>query len=383
LRVIHRAVVTKGGLRQEANPPYKNTSGKNLMDVELFNFDLPDERIALRPASPRDSSRLLQVTGGKLSNHIARDLADLLRPGDVLVLNETKVLRASLEGIRPARTHGGGGDVKVGFNLHKQVSGDSWRAFARPAKRLKQGDRVRFSDALSAVVTDKQDGGDVGLTFNLSGAELGQAIEQTGEMPLPPYIARQRQVDAQDSEDYQTVYAVDKGSVAAPTAGLHFTPELFEKLEKKGVKIACLTLHVGAGTFLPVSSDNTDDHKMHSEWYSISEQAAEAINIAKRAGGRVIAVGTTALRALESCANGDGEVVPGSTDTDIFITPGYKFKIIDGMLTNFHLPKSTLFMLVSAFCGLDNMQAAYTYAIDNDYRFYSYGDTSLLWKNDE
>ncbi len=351
------------------------------MDVELFNFDLPDVCIALRPASPRDSSRLLQVKDGVLTDHIARDLADLLRPGDVLVLNETKVLRASLEGIRPARLHGGGGDVKVGFNLHKQVSGHSWRAFARPAKRLKQGDFVRFSDALSALVTDKQNGGDVGLKFNLSGAALGQAIEQAGDMPLPPYIAKQRPVDARDHEDYQTVYAKDKGSVAAPTAGLHFTPDLFAKLESNGVKIVRLVLHVGAGTFLPVSSDNTDDHKMHSEWYSISEQAAETINTAKRNAGRVVAVGTTALRALESCANSKGAVVAGSADTDIFITPGYDFKIIDAMLTNVHLPKSTLFMLVSAFCGLDTMQAAYKYAIDNDYRFYSYGDTSLLWKH--
>jgi len=323
---------------------------------------------------------LLQVKSGVLTDHTARDLPDLLRSGDVLVLNQTKVLRASLEGMRPARTHGGGGDVKIGFNLHKQISGESWRAFARPAKRLKQGDNVRFSDELSAVVTDKQEGGDVGLKFNLVGAALSQTIEQVGEMPLPPYIAKQRPVDGRDNEDYQTVYAIDKGSVAAPTAGLHFTPGLFAKLEAKGIKIARLVLHVGAGTFLPVSSDNTDDHKMHSEWYSISEQAADTICTAKRNGGRVIAVGTTALRALESCASSKGEIMAGSADTDIFITPGYKFKTVDGMLTNFHLPKSTLFMLVSAFCGLDIMQAAYKYAIKNNYRFYSYGDSSLLWK---
>jgi len=355
------------------------------MDVELFNFNLPEANIALRPASPRDASRLLEVKGSKFTDHIARELAGLLRAGDILVLNETKVLRASLEGVRPARTHGGGGDVKVGFNLHKQISGDTWRAFARPAKRLKPGDTVHFSNdlsaGLSAKVSDKQNGGDVGLKFSKSGEALGQAIEQIGEMPLPPYIARQRQVDARDNDDYQTVFANEKGSVAAPTAGLHFTPELFTKLESAGVKIARLTLHVGAGTFLPVSSDNTDDHKMHSEWYSIDDETAAQINAAKQSGGRVIAVGTTALRALESCANENNEVVAGSADTDIFITPGYSFKIIDGMLTNFHLPKSTLFMLVSAFCGLDNMQAAYTYAIDSGYRFYSYGDTSLLWKH--
>ncbi len=353
------------------------------MDVELFNFDLPEARIALRPASPRDSSRLLQVKGGAVSNYTARDLADLLRSGDILVLNETKVLRASLSGMRPARAHGGGGDVKVGFNLHKQISGDTWRAFARPAKRLKHGDTVHFSDELSAVVIEKLNGGDVGLRFNLSGESLGRAIEHVGEMPLPPYIARQRQVDARDNDDYQTVFAIDKGSVAAPTAGLHFTPELFAKLDTHGVKIARLTLHVGAGTFLPMSCDNTDDHHMHSEWYSIDTDTADIINKAKQAGGRVIAVGTTALRALESCVNANGKVVAGSADTDIFITPGYNFKIIDGMLTNFHLPKSTLFMLVSAFCGLDIMQAAYKYAIDNEYRFYSYGDASLLWKNTE
>lgn len=353
------------------------------MDVELFNFDLPEACIALRPASPRDSSRLLQVKGAALTDHVAGDLADMLRPGDVLVLNETKVLRASLSGVRPARAHGGGNDVKVDFNLHKQISGNTWRAFARPAKRLKQGDSVQFSDELSAQVTDKLNGGDVGLEFNLSGETLGQAIEQIGDMPLPPYIARQRQVDAQDNDDYQTVFAVDKGSVAAPTAGLHFTPELFAKLAASGVKIARLTLHVGAGTFLPMSCDNTDDHHMHSEWYTIDDETAAQINSAKKAGGRVIAVGTTALRALESCADDKNQVVAGSADTDIFITPGYTFKIIDGMLTNFHLPKSTLFMLVSAFCGLDNMQAAYKNAIENKYRFYSYGDTSLLWKHQD
>lgn len=353
------------------------------MDVEFFNFDLPEARIALRPASPRDSSRLLQVKDGGLSDHIANDLANLLRPGDIIVLNETKVLRASLSGIRPARAHGGGGNVKIGFNLHKQISADTWRAFARPAKRLKQGDIVRFSDELFAEIIDKQNGGDVGLAFSLSGEALGHAIENIGEMPLPPYIARQRQVDTKDNVDYQTVFAAQKGSVAAPTAGLHFTPELFSKLKVTGVQVVRLTLHVGAGTFLPVSCDDTNDHKMHSEWYSIDEKTAQTINEAKRSGGRVIAVGTTALRALESCANGAGKVVAGSADTDIFITPGYRFKIIDGMLTNFHLPKSTLFMLVSAFCGLDRMQTAYKHAIDSNYRFYSYGDTSLLWKHQD
>ncbi len=351
------------------------------MDVEHFNFELPEARIALRPASPRDSSRLLQVKEGRFTDYIARDLANLLCPGDVLVLNETKVMRASLTGVRPARSHGGGGDVNIDFNLHKQLSEDSWRAFARPAKRLKQGDAIRFSDALNALIIEKVKGGDTELKFNLSGHELEQAIENVGKMPLPPYISRQRVVDDQDNQDYQTVFAAQKGSVAAPTAGLHFTSRLLEKLEKAGVEIAYLTLHVGAGTFLPMTCDDTDDHNMHSEWYTIDAENTERINRIKRSGGKVIAVGTTALRALESCANSKGFLEPRSEETDIFITPGYNFKIIDGMLTNFHLPKSTLFMLVSSFCGLDIMQAAYKYAIENKYRFYSYGDTSLLWKN--
>ncbi|MEE9271743.1 MAG: tRNA preQ1(34) S-adenosylmethionine ribosyltransferase-isomerase QueA [Robiginitomaculum sp.] len=350
------------------------------MDVKLFNFVLPEERIALRPASPRDNSKLLQVSGEKLRNYKALDLPKLLRAGDVLVLNETQVLRASLTGIRPAREHGGGSKVTVDFNLHKRVQDNQWRAFSRPAKRLKVNDIVSFSNTLSARVIDKKGGGDVGLKFNLSGQELTAEIEAVGAMPLPPYIARKRPVDDKDNADYQTIFGVDKGSVAAPTAGLHFTQKLFKKLKAAGVEIVRLTLHVGAGTFLPVSSDDTDEHIMHAEWYSISEDAAHTINIAKREGRRIIAVGTTTLRALESSAI-NKSVVAGAKDTNIFITPGYKFQIVDGLLTNFHLPKSTLFMLVSAFAGLDNMQAAYKYAIENNYRFYSYGDTSLLWKS--
>jgi len=349
------------------------------MDVELFNFDLPESRIALRPAVPRDSAKLLQVKGGKITDHTVLDLPELLRAGDVLVLNETKVLRACLTGVRPARAHGGGGDVAIGINLHKKLSPNEWRAFVRPAKRLKDGDIVKMSEALSAEVFDKQNGGDIGLRFNQSGQELEHEIEACGVMPLPPYIARKRDVDDSDNDDYQTVFANEKGSVAAPTAGLHFTPELFEKLGAQGVEIARLTLHVGAGTFLPVSHDDTDDHKMHSEWFSIDEDTAAQINIAKSEGRRIIAVGTTALRALESSVSG-GKIVAQNKDTDIFITPGSEFAVVDGLLTNFHLPKSTLFMLVSALAGLETMQAAYQYAIDNDYRFYSYGDTSLLWK---
>ena len=350
------------------------------MDVELFNFDLPEARIALRPANPRDSARLLQLMGDEITDHSVLDLPGLLRAGDVLVLNETKVLRACLSGMRPARAHGGGGDVSIGINLHKKISPNEWRTFVRPAKRLKDGDIIQMSEKLSAEVFDKQSGGDIGLRFNLNGQALEHEIENCGVMPLPPYIARKRDVDDSDNDDYQTVFANEKGSVAAPTAGLHFTPELFEKLGERGVEIARLTLHVGAGTFLPVSHDDTDDHKMHSEWFSIDGGTAAQINKAKSEGRRIIAVGTTALRALESSLSDDGQIIAQNKDTDIFITPGNEIKIVDGLLTNFHLPKSTLFMLVSALAGLETMKTAYQYAIDNDYRFYSYGDTSLLWK---
>lgn len=350
------------------------------MDVELFNFALPEERIALRPVYPRDSSKLLHVKDGHFSDHQACDLPALLRRGDVLVLNETKVLRACLEAVRPARAHGGGGDVRIGVNLHKKLSPTEWRAFVRPSKRLKNNDIICFSDKLTAEVFDKQTGGDVGLRFSLSGQGLEAEIEAQGVMPLPPYIARKRDVDDKDTDDYQTVFGTDKGSVAAPTAGLHFTPELLNRLLDSGVEILRLTLHVGAGTFLPISSANTDEHKMHSEWFSISDETAKRINQARAEGRRIIAVGTTALRALESSVSESGLLMAQDTETDIFITPGYNYKIIDGLLTNFHLPKSTLFMLVSALAGLGVMKNAYAHAIENDYRFYSYGDTSLLWK---
>lgn len=350
------------------------------MRVSAFDFHLPEESIALRPANPRDSAKLLQVSGqGEYTDHIVKDLPSLLRAGDVLVLNETKVLRAALKATRPARPHGGGGDVQIDVNLHTALSENEWRAFVRPAKRLRDGDEVHFSSQLSATVFEKKEGGDVGLRFNLAGQALSGAIESTGQPPLPPYIARKRPADAQDIEDYQTVYAEgEAASVAAPTAGLHFTPEVFAALQNKGIQIERLTLHVGAGTFLPVKSDDTDDHHMHSEWYQISAGTAERINTAKDEGRRIIAVGTTALRALESSAE-NGRVKTLTDDTQIFITPGSDFHIIDGLMTNFHLPKSTLFMLVCALCGLDVMQSAYSYAIKNDYRFYSYGDSSLLW----
>ncbi len=349
------------------------------MKLDAFDFNLPEENIALRPARPRDSARLLQVAeDGHLTDHIVSELPSLLKKSDVLVLNETKVLRAAMSAIRPARAHGGGGDVKLDINLHTQISESEWRAFVRPAKRLRVGDMVHISERLSAEVFDKQDGGDVGLRFNQSGQGLSDAIEQIGQPPLPPYIARKREPDAQDITDYQTVYAQEIGSVAAPTAGLHFTPQVFEGLEKAGVQIERLTLHVGAGTFLPVKTDDINDHHMHSEWYAIDAATASRINHAKSKGRRIIAVGTTALRALESAAvKGRLEIL--TADTQIFLTPGSKFQIVDGLMTNFHLPKSTLFMLVSALAGLDRMQMAYAYAIENGYRFYSYGDSSLLW----
>jgi S-adenosylmethionine:tRNA ribosyltransferase-isomerase len=350
------------------------------MDVSLFDFDLPEGAIALRPAVPRDSAKLLLVQGQDAIEHkIVSDLPDLLRAGDVLVFNETRVFPAALTAIRPARAHGGGSDVTVTVNLHKNASEGLWQAFCRPAKRLKVGDVLHFDEALSATVQDKRDGGDVSLQFNAQDDALQSAFERCGAPPLPPYIARKRAPDAQDVEDYQTVYAKESGSVAAPTAGLHFTPELLTALTARGVQSEALTLHVGAGTFLPVKSDNTDDHDMHSEWFTIDPETADRLNAAKAEGRRIIAVGTTALRALESAAE-NGGVVAQSRDTDIFITPGYEFQIIDGLMTNFHLPKSTLFMLVSSLAGLDTMQTAYRTALDNDYRFYSYGDSSLLWK---
>lgn len=352
-----------------------------IMNVDAFDFVLPEECIALRPVSPRDVSKMLQVSGDDLSDHIVADLPSILRSGDVLVLNDTRVLRAALTGIRPARAHGGGGDVTITINLHKQISKDNWRAFTRPSKRLKVRDNIYISDRLYAVVLDKEAGGDIALKFNLSGEALAAEIEVCGSPPLPPYIAKKRDADAQDIDDYQTVYAQDKGSVAAPTAGLHFTESLFEKLREKGVQIERLTLHVGAGTFLPVKSDDTQDHKMHSEWFTIDEETARRITQAKSEGRRVIAVGTTALRALESAGKG-GELKAMSAETDIFITPGYGFQIVDGLMTNFHLPRSTLFMLVSSLCGLDVMQKAYARAIKTGYRFYSYGDSSLLWRAD-
>lgn len=348
------------------------------MRVTEFDFDLPEEAIALRPARPRDAARLLHVSStGELGDRGVLDLPALLQPGDLLVFNDTKVIPAALEGVRPAREVGGGGDVAVEVNLHKREAADRWRAFVRPAKRLRDGDVIGFG-AFSATVDDKREGGDVGLVFDRSGVELHEAIAATGAPPLPPYIARKRDVDAQDVDDYQTLFAREEGSVAAPTAGLHFTPRLLDGLRERGVEACHVTLHVGAGTFLPVKVEDTNDHDMHSEWCTVSRSAADAINAAKANGRRVIPVGTTALRTIESMADGPGRIASGSRDTDIFITPGYDFRIADALMTNFHLPKSTLFMLVSAMSGLDVMKRAYAHAIETGYRFYSYGDASLL-----
>jgi S-adenosylmethionine:tRNA ribosyltransferase-isomerase len=349
------------------------------MRVDLFDFDLPPERIALRPVEPRDAARLLVVQPqGELllSDQYVRDLPDYLQSGDVLVMNDTKVIPARLHAMR----HRMNAAAKIEIMLHKRESLNLWRAFARPAKKLSLHDQLSFAENLTARVLEKGEGGDVLLSFDCSGAELDAAIALLGEIPLPPYIAARRPLDAQDCEDYQTIYAREKGAVAAPTAGLHMTENLFQRLEEKGVKTAFVTLHVGAGTFLPVKAEHTDQHNMHSEWGVVTPETAALINGARANGGRVIALGTTSLRLLESAASEDGTLNPFMGDTNIFITPGYRFRCVDALMTNFHLPQSTLFMLVSAFCGLDVMKKAYQHAIDQDYRFYSYGDASLLMR---
>ncbi len=339
------------------------------MKVDLFDFDLPRDAVAQRPARPRDSARLLEV-GNELRDMGVLDLPDLLAPGDLLVFNDTRVI--------PARLMGKRGEAKVEVTLHKRVSDDTWNAFARPARKLKPGNRVDFADGFSCEVAAKGDGGEVTLAFDRSGAALLAALEDFGAMPLPPYIKREGLADERDRDDYQTLFASRDGAVAAPTAGLHFTPRLLDALDARGVARAAVTLHVGAGTFLPVKADDTDDHAMHSEWGAVPEETAAAANAARARGGRVVAVGTTSLRILESAAGGDGTVNAFSGDTDIFITPGYAFRAVDLLLTNFHLPRSTLFMLVSAFAGLARMKAAYAHALGAGYRFYSYGDACLL-----
>jgi S-adenosylmethionine:tRNA ribosyltransferase-isomerase len=340
------------------------------MKTDLFDFDLPRDLVADRPVSPRDFARML-VVGEQLVDQHVRDLPDLLLPGDVMVFNDTKVIPARLSGTRIAER----GQSQAEITLLKPTSDGAWLALARPAKRLRPGDAIEFDEGFGATV-EKRDGPEVIVRFDRDGADLLEVLEQQGRMPLPPYMGRVG--DDRDLTDYQTVYANEAGAVAAPTAGLHFTEELLTAIDKKGVERIHLTLHVGAGTFLPMVAEDTDDHLMHAEWGCVESAAAEAINLAKAKGGRVIAVGTTSLRLLESAADEDGNIRPFNGETDIFITPGYQFRSVDALMTNFHLPRSTLFMLVSALAGLEAMQAAYAHAIEEKYRFYSYGDCSFL-----
>lgn len=347
------------------------------MRVEQFDFSLPEALIALRPAAPRDAARCLVVRDDTLQDRLMRDLPELLQPGDLLVFNDTKVIPAALSGIR---RRVGGNEARIHINLHKRTGPAGWLAFARPLRRLRVNDEIAFAQNFLARVTEMGAGGDVALEFNLSGAALDTAIAEHGAMPLPPYIGAKRAVDEQDAQDYQTMFARIAGSVAAPTAALHFTSDLIQSLEHKGIRHCFITLHVGAGTFLPMKAEDTDNHQMHAEWGSISQDAAQMINAARQAGKRIVAVGTTALRLLESAADNEGTVKAWSGETRIFITPGYRFRVADAMITNFHLPKSTLFMLVCAFCGLEVMHRAYQHAIQERYRFYSYGDGSLLFR---
>ncbi len=354
------------------------------MRVADFDFELPPDRIALRPARPRDAARLLVVEPGAaepLRDRTMLDLPELLRPGDALVFNDTRVIAAELKGVR----HREETAAAVSVTLHKRLDESRWRAFARPAKRLKPGDRVTFGHegrvcllgTLAATVEDRA-GEEVTLAFDFHGPILDEAIDALGDMPLPPYIASRRAPDDQDARDYQTIYARREGAVAAPTAGLHFTDRLLEALDRRGVSRHFVTLHVGAGTFLPVRGETVAEHKIHCEWGEVSEATAQALNAVRAQGGRIVAAGTTSLRLLESAATDEGRLAPFRGETDIFITPGYRFKTVDLLVTNFHLPRSTLFMLVAAFSGLDMMQRAYAHAIAAGYRFYSYGDACLL-----
>jgi S-adenosylmethionine:tRNA ribosyltransferase-isomerase len=362
------------------------TADDDAMQVDLFDFDLPEDRIALRPVRPRDAARLMVVAPGEANRHLhVHDLPDLLAPGDMLVVNDTKVIPAELRGERIR----GDAMTRISVTLYRRADASNWWAFARPARRLAPGDRLRFgalSDnacliaGLDATVAEAAGEGRVKLSFDLAGPALDEAIAAHGHMPLPSYIASRRPEDAADRTDYQTVYARQEGAIASPTAGLHFTPELLQRLREKGVGEEAVTLHVGPGTFLPVKTETVAEHAMHSEWGTIAPETANAINEAKRNGGRIVAVGTTSLRLLESAADEDGIVHPFSGETDIFITPGYHFRVVDVLLTNFHLPRSTLFMLVSAFAGRERMLAAYREAIAAGYRFYSYGDASLLFR---
>ena len=357
------------------------------MRTDLFDFELPAERIALRPAHPRDSRAAAgrRSRCGRLHDAVVSDLPQWLKAGDQLVVNDTKVISAQLKGRRIGRET----EPKIEATLIKRLDGSRWRALVKPARKLARGDVVRFGNEgkvcllghLDAEVEEKGDDGAVTLSFSFHGPTLDSAIADLGSPPLPPYIASRRAPDEQDAADYQTMFAVNDGAVAAPTAGLHFTPALEAALRERGVGLHRITLHVGAGTFLPVKVDDTSQHKMHSEWGTISPEVAETLNAARKKGGRVVAIGTTSLRLLESAAAENGEIRPFSDDTAIFITPGYRFRAVDILLTNFHLPRSTLFMLVSAFSGLETMKRAYAHAIESGYRFYSYGDACLLFRS--
>ena len=355
------------------------------MRVDAFDFDLPDDRIALRPASPRDHAKLLIVRPPQgFEDRSFHELPEILEPGDLLVFNDTRVLPAALRGQRLGR---GDSEPQIAALLFERLDESRWKAFAKPGKRLKPGDRIAFGaregvcllGALDATVESKGEEGDIVLAFDFAGAMLDEAIEAAGNMPLPPYIGSRRAADAQDRTDYQTVYAKTEGAVAAPTAGLHFTPELLGRLEARKIARVFVTLHVGPGTFLPVKAEDTKDHRMHWEQGEFGAETADRINMTRRSGGRVIAVGTTSLRLLESAAEVDGRIRAFAGGTSIFITPGHAFRSVDALITNFHLPRSTLFMLVSAFAGLETMKQAYAHAIARDYRFYSYGDASLLF----
>src|SRR3984957_2449340 len=353
--------------------------------VAAFDFVLPPESVALTPANPRDSARMLVVgSGGDVADAHVRDLPDYLTSADALVVNDTRVIPARLDGIRVR----GEAIASIEATLIERVDDCRWRALVRPAKRLNVGERIRFGETseslacllagLDAEVEDKGEAGEVLLRFAFTGAALDEAIERLGSPPLPPYIASRRALSASDGADYQTMFAAKPGAVAAPTAGLHFTPALVARLATRGVALHKVTLHVGAGTFAPVRVEDTRDHKMHSEWGSISAATAESLNAVREAGGRIVCVGTTSARVLESAADADGRLRPFSGHTNLFITPGYKFRCVDVLMTNFHLPRSTLFMLVAAFSGLETMQAAYAHAAQAGYRFYSYGDACLL-----
>ncbi len=348
------------------------------MRLSDFDFSLPQDRIALRPVYPRDAAKLLHVgAAGDLSDRKIRDLPMLLRAGDVLVVNQSRVIPAALTAVRAARQPGGA-DIRIHINLVERCGDDIWHVYAKPGRRLVVGDVLRLSDDTTLQVRGKHGDGRVTVQFSVSGAALDEVLDRIGQMPLPPYIADRRPADLQDRVDYQTLYAADAGSVAAPTAGLHFTPELLQSIDAMGVERLAVTLHVGAGTFLPVKTVDIATHVMHSEWGCVTPEVADAIARAQREGRRVIAVGTTAARILEAAAQQTGNIRAFSGNTAIFITPGFDFKVVDVLMTNFHLPQSTLFMLVCAMAGIPAMQAAYAHAIAHDYRFYSYGDACFI-----